>query len=105
MALRREKGLCYNCDEKWNSSHKCHDHFLLLITDIEETQIAPTHLTNPDPNPNPPDPDPDNPTPTISLHALSGISAPATFRLYDFIGSNRLTILIDSGSTHNFIQP
>jgi len=102
MALRREKGLCYNCDEKWNSSHRCHGCILLLIADTKETQTTTTHLTDPDlTDP----PDPDNPTPTISLHASSGISAPATFRIYGFIGPNRLTVLIDSGSTHNFIQP
>ena len=102
MALRREKGLCYNCDEKWNSSHRCHGCILLLIADTKETQTTTTHLTDPDlTDP----PDPDNPTPTISLHASSSISAPATFRIYGFIGPNRLTVLIDSGSTHNFIQP
>jgi hypothetical protein len=23
MRERREEGLCYNCDEKWNLAHKC----------------------------------------------------------------------------------
>lgn len=29
MAYRREKGLCYNCDEKWSSSHRCGLSFVL----------------------------------------------------------------------------
>ena len=35
---------------------------------------------------------------TASLH-------PKPFRIYGFINQARLTILIDSGNTHNFIQP
>jgi len=23
MKERRDKGLCYNCDDKWNPTHKC----------------------------------------------------------------------------------
>lgn len=43
--------------------------------------------------------------PHISLHALAGVSASDTFRLYGLISSARITILVDSGSTHNFVQP
>ena len=28
---KREKGLCYNCDQKWSSAHKCKSKFLLLL--------------------------------------------------------------------------
>ena len=45
MASCREKGLCYNCDEKWNASHKCPSRIFLLITEPEDTPI--------DPHPNP----------------------------------------------------
>lgn len=41
----------------------------------------------------------------ISLNALSGSSAPKAFCLLGHIGQYRITILIDGGSTHNFIQP
>lgn len=36
MAFRCEKGLCYNCDEKWSSSHQCKGRVLFLIADSEE---------------------------------------------------------------------
>lgn len=39
MVLRREKGLCYNCDEKWSSSHKCRGRILLLIIESNEAVI------------------------------------------------------------------
>ena len=41
----------------------------------------------------------------ISLHALAGITTPQTMRVKGFFKKIPLTILIDSGSTHNFIDP
>ncbi|WVZ83529.1 hypothetical protein U9M48_030666 [Paspalum notatum var. saurae] len=43
----------------------------------------------------------------ISLHALTGIRATTyhTMKIWVEVGSKRLTALLDSGSTHNFINP
>lgn len=37
MAFRREKGLCYNCDEKWNANHRCKGRVMLFIADEQST--------------------------------------------------------------------
>ena len=115
MAYRREKGLCYNCDEKWSSSHRCKGRVLFLIADSEEP--LPSGVTLDDlPQTNPPELHPDSLEPKstfdpstlqphVSLHAMAGVPATDTFRLYGFINKKHVTILIDSGSTHNFIQP
>jgi hypothetical protein len=42
--------------------------------------------------------------PVISLHALSGISAPQTLKIKGYIKHRPIAVLIDSGSTHNFIH-
>ncbi|KAJ0010651.1 hypothetical protein Pint_32876 [Pistacia integerrima] len=42
--------------------------------------------------------------PAITLHALTGWTAPKTMRIAARIGSHDVIILIDSGSTHNFIS-
>lgn len=114
MALRHEKGLYYNYDEKWSSTHHCKGHVLLFIADHTTSDPNPDFSTslylspNPDPAPTL-DPGSDIDTspsiPHISLHALSDLPSPKTFRLFGVIHHARLTILIDSGSTHNFIQP
>ena len=36
---------------------------------------------------------------------MAGVPATDTFRLYGVINHTRVTILVDSGSTHNFVQP
>ena len=33
LKIRREKGLCYNCDEKYALGHKCKGNFFLLISE------------------------------------------------------------------------
>ena len=39
-----------------------------------------------------------------SLHALSGVSTPQTLKIKGYIKCHQLLVLIDSGSTHNFIN-
>ena len=54
----------------------------------------------------PPDP-PDDPNPTlaqINFHSLLGHIAPETLRLLSYIDTLPMVILVDGGSTHNFIQ-
>lgn len=40
----------------------------------------------------------------ISFHALSGHLAPETLHLMGRISNQNVVILIDGGSTHNFVQ-
>jgi hypothetical protein len=43
-------------------------------------------------------------TPTISCNALAGISTPQTLKIEGYIKKKKIIVLIDSGSTHNFIH-
>ncbi|XP_042983164.1 uncharacterized protein LOC122312586 [Carya illinoinensis] len=45
------------------------------------------------------------PIPEISLHAITGSLNPRTMRVKGKVGSQWATILIDTGSTHNFLDP
>jgi len=42
--------------------------------------------------------------PTISCNALSGITTPQTIKIGGHIKKKKVIVLIDSGSTHNFIH-
>jgi hypothetical protein len=42
--------------------------------------------------------------PGISLHAITGNKHPNTMRLIRWIGSHKIIVLVDSGSTHNFLD-
>jgi hypothetical protein len=43
-------------------------------------------------------------TPTISCHALANISTLQTLKIEGYIKNKKVTMLIDSSSTHNFIN-
>jgi hypothetical protein len=43
-------------------------------------------------------------TPTISCNALARIRTPQTFKIEGYIKKKKVIVLIDSGSTHNFIH-
>lgn len=89
MASRRETGLCYNCKEGFMTHHRCKRLFLL---------ISPSGDVNNDYN--------DEEKPAISLYALAGIQpwSCRTMQLQVNLVGTTLTMLLDTGSTHNFIS-
>uniref|UniRef100_A0A2N9EH24 Amine oxidase n=1 Tax=Fagus sylvatica TaxID=28930 RepID=A0A2N9EH24_FAGSY len=38
MLERRKKGLCYNCDERWSSDHRCKNRKLYLMEEVEDEE-------------------------------------------------------------------
>nr|KYP49883.1 hypothetical protein KK1_028383 [Cajanus cajan] len=106
MQDRRSKGLCFNCDENFYPGHKCtQTQFLLLLAEEEshivdqpstpcedintmliENQPLPIHLQ-------------------LSPQALTSQPSPQTLRFKGSIDGLGVTILIDTGSSHNIMQP
>jgi hypothetical protein len=58
--------------------------------------LEPTDMTPPS--------DPPEVEPVISINSLSGFSAPQNLKLIGYIKHSKFIILVDSGSTHNFIH-
>ena len=77
MDERREKGLCFNCDNKYSKGHKCGEKKLFHI-DYEEEEAnehEPSQAKEIE------DITPEEITPTISCHALARIGTPQTLNI------------------------
>lgn len=101
MQARRDKGLCYNCDETYIFGHKCKARQFYIITTEEEREeewhdaIFANEVMEEEGN---------HISPTISLHAPSGSSTQQTLKLLGTVGKKKFTFLVDRGSTHNFLD-
>ncbi|CAA0811545.1 Unknown protein, partial [Striga hermonthica] len=86
---RREKGLCFKCEEKFMPGHRCKQAFVIEVTnsDEEETEIE-VHEEETE----------------ISMHAMAGIRGPRMMRLPAWVKDRRVVVLVDNGSSHNFIN-
>jgi len=98
MQERREKGLCYFCDEKYHQGHKCSRHKLYLLEGMEfkeegEEEWGEEEIFN--------QPDIENILAFqqvdllgISLHAIARASSPKTMRLVGKLGHAQLLFLL-----------
>ncbi|KAJ1392972.1 Retrotransposon gag domain [Sesbania bispinosa] len=98
MSERRANGLCYFCDEPYSHEHslthkKLQVHVLEVLED-KETIEEPSVLAEFS----------DADELQISVHALSGVANFKTMRVTGHYQKNPVHILIDSGSTHNFLD-
>ena len=105
MQLRREKGLCYFCDENFSFNHKCPNRQLLLLQsknddaelefydseDIFDSVADNAKVILEDHH--------------LSLNALKGGMGVGTIRFMAYIGKLLVKVLVDGGSSNNFLQP
>lgn len=109
MAARRERDLCFNCDSPFTRGHCCNPpQFLCLLVD-DGTELQ-DEVLQPDPIPLevlielPPAEPPLEKQPSISFHALTGALVPSTLKIAGTINGKNITVLIDGGSTNNFLR-
>jgi hypothetical protein len=95
MKERRERGLCYNYDEKFRPGHKSKSLTLFLIDGNDYFDEDMDCSLDSDVIPHP----------EISLHVIAGATNPQTMRVPGYYHNKPLYILLDSGSTHNFLDP
>ena len=98
-AYRRSRGLCFICGEKWAPGHKCGTSVQLHVVqelldtmgfdsvdEEDKENIAPMEAC------------------AISVAALKGTEAPNTFRMLGQIQKHKVLMLVDSGSSHCFVN-
>ncbi|RVW50431.1 putative mediator of RNA polymerase II transcription subunit 36b [Vitis vinifera] len=95
MQKRRAQGLCFNCNERFTPGHKCQGPRLLLIEGHDEVQDKEEEAEISDNREDELE---------VSIHALTGWASPRTMRVAATIKSQPIMVLIDSGSTHNFLE-
>ncbi|KAK2983097.1 hypothetical protein RJ640_009836 [Escallonia rubra] len=98
LSERRAKGLCFNCNEKFGPGHRCKKLFLIeggWSEDEEEKDDEKERELETNEG---------EEVPEISIHAMCGAKAPQTMRVKGKMGARQVTFLIDSGSTHNFLN-
>jgi hypothetical protein len=105
----KEPNLCRYCGQKWFFGHMCQQYKTVnLMTAEEQTDPAEDELQD-----NAPLDEHDTPVTSpsteeqlmqISLQAVQGKNSPNTFTLSVLIGGKTATALVDTGSTHTFID-
>lgn len=89
-----EKVLCYNCNDKFSPGHRCKKLFLIVAVTTEEEDEVDMDLVQPQ----------ELESHEISLHAISGDHALDTMKVVSQVQETPMTVLFDSGSSHNFIS-
>jgi hypothetical protein len=94
--------LCYSCDAKWSRGHVCDALKLFLIEEVEEDSITMEEIGEKE------EEDPRkffmDQELEISLNAIIETPNPKTMRMIGIIKGQQVTILIDLGRTHNFVD-
>ncbi|CAN6301690.1 unnamed protein product, partial [Urochloa humidicola] len=102
-AYRKAKGLCYKCGMKWGPTHICPDTVPLHM--VKEVWQMLHEDTEPHSNPiaDQVDSDSGDDLMALSIHAVDGSTASKTIKLQCHILQHKALVLVDSGSSHNFI--
>ncbi|XP_076928786.1 uncharacterized protein LOC143592869 [Bidens hawaiensis] len=92
IADKRARGECFGCTEKYSATHQCKNKqlFSIEVWEVEEESGEPVLQEFLDPQ--------------ISLNAIMGVSLYSTMKVTGSTCTKPLHILIDSGSTHNFLD-
>ncbi|XP_054814737.1 uncharacterized protein LOC129315194 [Prosopis cineraria] len=99
-AEHRRKNLCFYCHENFSRDHRCPQRQRLQLHFIEVNDV-PEEVTQSEEEG---EVEGEDTQPFISLHAMEGVDDGSSMRLIGYFGKRKLHILIDSGSTHDFLD-
>ncbi|XP_071909528.1 uncharacterized protein [Coffea arabica] len=104
---RREKGLCYKCAEPYTLGHICKQAQIQYILEDEPTElieVAEGEMDEGEEFCDCIEGGISNERIEVSIHTLSGGEGHSTFKLKGVLAGKELLILVDSGSTHCFLD-
>ena len=99
---RRRQGLCFNCDEQYARGHVCKR--LFYLETVDEYATAEDEGAVPPEDSATPVEEPTANALVVSMYALAGIRTENTMLLPVSLKGERLLALLDTGSTHTFLQ-
>ena len=102
MEEKIAKGICYSCYIKYTKGHKCAEKKLFYI-DFEEEEVKEQEISKEEDLYQEPTLEKEEMNLTIYCNALEGITT-QTLKIERNIKKKKVIVLIDSGSTHNFIH-
>ena len=99
---KREKGLCFCCDEKYTISHRCKNRELQVLMvhneEMEDEGIDDERIPKDEG-----EYEPGGEVVELSMNSVVGLTTPQTTKLRGDIKGHPVVVLIDRGATHNFI--
>jgi hypothetical protein len=101
MQIRRDKGLCYFCPERFSHTHRCPNRRLMMLQ-LTDDEFA---ILDPDP------PADDNDTVSettqhhLSLNAMNGNGGMGIIRFTGTIDNTEVQVIVDGGSSDTYLQP
>ncbi|XP_026451259.1 uncharacterized protein LOC113351504 [Papaver somniferum] len=101
MQVRKDKGMCYNCDEFYRQGHRCKNQQLFMLIDDEDVEETGSLSTEEIPETSPSSSDS---TIEISLHVLTENITHDTIRISGHLNKHHVVVLIDTCNTHSFID-
>lgn len=99
-SYRRSKVLCFVCGEKWSKDHKCASsiqlHVVQELMDVLQVTLLSDHEAS--------EFQENNTLMAISPQAVNGTESSHSIRLRGWVQGIEVLMLIDSGSTHSFVD-
>ncbi|KAL8171875.1 hypothetical protein V2J09_023679 [Rumex salicifolius] len=102
---RRTPGLCYKCGDKYFVGHRCRAQTLHSLVAEELSDVATVELGEMEGQHLEETDQANENVPEVYVHALTGSNALNTIKIQGLVKSKPIVILVDSGSTHNFLDP